>query len=60
MDADGNDIVPDHLKLTQGFVCMPEPYKAILRPRSAGRAELVKKIWEEAQADLDPDTKEWK
>jgi cytochrome P450 len=59
-DADGKDVIPDPSKLTQGFVCMPEPYKATIRPRSAERAALVRKYWEEAQADLDPDSKEWR
>ena len=59
-DADGNDVIPDPSKLTQGFICMPEPYQATFRPRSAERAALVRKFWEEAQVDLDPDSKEWR
>jgi cytochrome P450 len=59
-DEEGRDIVPDPSKVTQGFVCMPEPYKATIRPRSAEKAALIRKYWEEAQADLDPVTKEWR
>lgn len=59
-DASGKDILPDPEKLTQGFVCMPEPYQATIKPRSAHKAELIKKEWEAAQEELDAKTKQWK
>ena len=59
-DEEGKDILPDSSKVTQGFVCMPEPYKATIRPRSAEKAALIRKYWEDAQANLDPVTKEWR
>lgn len=59
-DADGNDVLPDPSKLTQGFVCMPEPFQATIKPRSAERVSVMKKAWEDAQKDLDPVTKQWK
>lgn len=59
-DSNGNEEMPDPSKLTQGFVCLPEPFKAVIRPRSAERAAMVRKMWEEAQMELDPDTKEWR
>jgi hypothetical protein len=60
-DEQGNKILPDPDKLTQGFVCMPEEFVANIRPRSKERAELVVREWEEAQKEcLDPVTKQWK
>ena len=47
--------VPDPDRLTQGFVCMPEPYKAIIVPRSEERAEMVRREWEEAKKMLGKD-----
>ena len=51
---------PDASKLTQGFVCMPEPYKAKITARSDGRAAIIEKQWSEAQMSLDPKTKQWR
>ena len=59
-DDSGNDILPDSSKVTQGFVCMPEPYRATVRPRSAEKSALVRKFWDEAQKDLDPESWQWK
>ncbi len=58
-DATGEEIIPDADKLTQGFVCMPVPYRAKITARSEERAEMVKKEWEDAQRSLDPRTKQW-
>lgn len=59
-DTDGNDILPDPDKLTQGFVCMPEPFPAVIRPRSDKKARLIRQAWAEAQQELDPSTGQWK
>jgi len=59
VDADGKPIIPDIERLTQGFVCMPEPYQARISPRSKERAELVEKEWSEAKRLLDPVTNQW-
>ena len=50
---------PDASKLTQGFVCMPEPYDARITPRSNERAKIIEKDWEEAQMSLDSGMKQW-
>ena len=59
-DGDGNDVLPDPSKLTQGFVCMPEPFQYILKPRSPERAAIIQKAWEEARRELDPETEQWR
>lgn len=56
----GREIIPNPDKLTQGFVCMPEPYRAEITARSAERAEVIRREWEDAQKSLDFDTKQWK
>ena len=59
-DADGNDILPDQEKLTQGFVCMPEEFQAKITPRSEARAKKVRQEWKEAEEGLlDAETKQW-
>ncbi|CAI4218398.1 unnamed protein product [Parascedosporium putredinis] len=61
VDANGKPIIPDHNKLTQGFVCMPEPFEAKITPRSKERAATVEKEWTSAQEEcLDPKTKQWR
>lgn len=58
--ADGQPIIPDQEKLTQGFVCMPEPFEAKIRPRSQQRAEIVRREWKQAEGELlDPQTKQY-
>lgn len=59
-DATGQPILPDPDKLTQGFVCMPEPYQAKITPRSKERARLVEEEWRAAEKLLNPQTKQWK
>lgn len=58
-DEAGGPILPDQEKLTQGFVCMPEPYECVITPRSERRAEIVRQEWTEAEKLLDPETKQW-
>ncbi|KAK5955929.1 hypothetical protein OHC33_002502 [Knufia fluminis] len=56
----GEAILPDQEKLTQGFVCMPGEFRVEITPRSAAKAELVRREWEEAKRTLlDPVTKQW-
>lgn len=61
LDAAGKPILPDHNKLTQGFVCMPEEFPCKIIRRDAKRVDQVVKEWEAAQEEcLDPVTKQWK
>jgi hypothetical protein len=60
VDSAMNKILPDQEKLTQGFVCMPEEFRAKITPRSQTRAELVRREWHEAEKQyLDTQTKQW-
>ncbi|KAI1258774.1 cytochrome P450 [Xylariaceae sp. FL1019] len=60
-DEMGEEIRPDPTKLTQGFVCAPLPFEAIITPRDAGRINIICKDWEIAQSKhLDPNTMQWK
>ncbi|CAI4215871.1 unnamed protein product [Parascedosporium putredinis] len=61
LDAAGKPILPDPDRLTQGFVCLPEPFEATFTPRSAERTDRVRTDWAEAEAEcLDPETKQWR
>ncbi|KAI0429247.1 putative cytochrome P450 [Xylaria sp. FL1042] len=61
LDDDGNEIIPDPTKITQGFLAAPLPFEAIIVPRDARRAEIIRKEWEAAKRDnLDPGTMQWK
>jgi cytochrome P450 len=58
--VDGKPVLPDQEKLTQGFVCMPEPFAARIVPRSDKRAEIVRREWEVCEETLlDAGTKQW-
>lgn len=60
VDSAMKKILPDQEKLTQGFVCMPEEFRAKITPRSQTRAELVRREWHEAEKQfLDMQTKQW-
>lgn len=58
--ATGKEILPDPEMLTQGFVCMPEEFKANITPRDGKRADIITREWEEAQELLDQVTLQWK
>jgi hypothetical protein len=46
--------------MTQGFVATAEPYRAVIKPRSADRARIVRQEWEAAKKDvLDPKSMQW-
>lgn len=61
LDDKGQEIVPDPTKATQGFLIAPLPFEAVIRPRDAKRAELIRQEWETAKRDkLDPETMQWK
>ncbi|KAL1894192.1 hypothetical protein Sste5346_005978 [Sporothrix stenoceras] len=46
--------------MTRGFVCMPEEFKATIRPRSVARKKKIIEEWETAaKENLDPVTKQW-
>ena len=60
-NGEGNDILPDPDRLTQGFACEPLEYMVEIRPRSEARTESVLKEWAEVEdSQLDPETKQWK
>jgi hypothetical protein len=60
LNKDGSPNIPDPEKLTQGFVCMPEKFRAKITVRSKERADLVTREWREAEEEfLDPQTKQW-
>nr|WGZ60618.1 cytochrome P450 [Fusarium tricinctum] len=61
LDKEGNPILPDPDKLTQGFVCMPEEFPARITPRSKEREAMVIDSWKKAEEEsLDPETKQWR
>ncbi|CAI7607955.1 unnamed protein product [Penicillium pancosmium] len=57
-DSHGNEIIPDADRLTQGFVCMPEPFPASITPRSKEREAMIIKEWK-VQEDLLDSEKQW-
>ncbi|KAK1782024.1 cytochrome P450 [Copromyces sp. CBS 386.78] len=58
---DGKPIMPDQERLTQGFVCMPEPYVATITPRDEKRKKIIEEEWFAAEREcLDPVTKQWR
>ncbi|KAL2133003.1 hypothetical protein VTI74DRAFT_3041 [Chaetomium olivicolor] len=60
-DKDGNPIIPDQEKLTQGFVCQPEEFKLKITPRSEAHKQRVIEEWRTAEKEcLDTVTKQWK
>ncbi|KAK5111603.1 hypothetical protein LTR85_011832 [Meristemomyces frigidus] len=60
-DDEGRDVLPDPDRYTQGFICMPEPFRATIRPRSEKRARIIREVWEQEQKRcLDPETQQWK
>ncbi|KAI0965547.1 putative cytochrome P450 [Xylaria arbuscula] len=60
LDEDGNEIVPDPTKVTQGFLVAPLPFNAIITPRDAKRVEIIRREWETAKQDnLDPKAMQW-
>ncbi|EEA28673.1 hypothetical protein EYB25_000407 [Talaromyces marneffei] len=60
LDKNGQQILPDPDRLTQGFVCMPEEYPARITPRSKAKADMIVKEWKTAERQcLDPETKQW-
>ncbi|CAI6277588.1 unnamed protein product [Periconia digitata] len=61
VDGDGNEICPDPTKVTQGFVCAPLPFKAVITPRDEKRAEIIRRDWEMAKKEnLEEGTMQWK
>jgi cytochrome P450 len=60
VDEQGKHILPDPERLTQGLATMPQPFSAMIRPRSERRANAVRQAWREAQGNLDAKTGQWK
>lgn len=56
----GEKILPDPDRLTQGFVCMPEPFEADIRPRSKEKAAVVTREWEQARKECLDERLQWK
>ncbi|KAK5637562.1 hypothetical protein RRF57_013277 [Xylaria bambusicola] len=60
LDDNGNEIVPDHTKITQGFLAAPLDFEFVITPRDSKRAEIIRSEWETAKRDsLDPETMQW-
>lgn len=60
LDNKGKAIIPEQDRLTQGFVCMPEEFRAQITPRSKEKAQLVEQEWQQAERELlDPASKQW-
>ncbi|KAI1324282.1 putative cytochrome P450 [Xylariaceae sp. FL0255] len=59
--ADGKEIVPDPSKISQGFLAAPLPFKAVITPRDAKRAEIIRREWDHASREyLNSETMQWK
>ena len=59
-DQEGNPLLPDPNRLTQGFACEPLEFEADIRLRSEEKARILLKQWRTAQAThLDPETQQW-
>ncbi|KAI1816873.1 putative cytochrome P450 [Poronia punctata] len=60
VDDDGNEIIPDPSKITQGFVSAPLPFEAVITPRDEEKADIIRKEWATAQEkNLNPKTMQW-
>ncbi|RWA05860.1 hypothetical protein EKO27_g9244 [Xylaria grammica] len=58
---DGDEIVLDPTQVTQGLVCSPSPFKAIISPRDSTRAEIIRKEWRGArEKNLETGSMQWK
>ncbi|OTB02535.1 hypothetical protein M426DRAFT_62206 [Hypoxylon sp. CI-4A] len=61
LDSNGKEIVPDPSKITQGFLTAPVPFQAVIAPRDAKRADIIRNDWETAKRNnLDSETLQWK
>ncbi|KAI0866598.1 putative cytochrome P450 [Xylaria cubensis] len=61
VDDEGNKLAPDPTKVTQGFVCGPVPFEAVITPRDAHRAAIIHREWNMAkERNLDSRTMQWK
>ena len=55
------EALPDAEALTQGFVAMPQPFRARIRTRSEKRARVVRGEWERVEEEeLDKRTRQWR
>ena len=54
-DSNGESVLPDPAKLTQGLFVLPEKFEAVIVPRSEKKAEMVRKQWKDCTALLDDD-----
>ncbi|KAK5636928.1 hypothetical protein RRF57_012640 [Xylaria bambusicola] len=61
VDDEGIELVPDPTKVTQGFVCGPVPFEAVITPRDTHRAAIIHREWNMAkERNLDSRTMQWK
>ncbi|KAK8037829.1 cytochrome P450 [Apiospora marii] len=51
--ADGKEVVPDPDDLLDGMMILPNPFLADIRPRTAARADVVRREWERVAEGLD-------
>ncbi|KAH8198291.1 hypothetical protein TruAng_007541 [Truncatella angustata] len=54
-DEHGQEIVPDMSDLTEGMLIQPRPFRAVITPRNAFKAECVQKEWAQMAELLDGD-----
>ncbi|KAH8885882.1 cytochrome p450 monooxygenase [Thozetella sp. PMI_491] len=59
-DASGNPIQYDIENLVGGITVQPADYPAVIKPRSEGKVEIIRKEVEECEKLLDPTTGQWK
>lgn len=59
LDAAGKPIIPDPTKLIPGMLVQPEPFPAIINPRTQKHAATIRKEWADAFALLDAE-EQWK
>ncbi|KAF2196383.1 cytochrome P450 [Delitschia confertaspora ATCC 74209] len=58
-DTTGQEVMPDPNDLTEGFIVVPRPFPANIKPRSERHAQIMREEWEKAQEFLNAE-KQWK
>ncbi|OAX81613.1 hypothetical protein ACJ72_04045 [Emergomyces africanus] len=58
-DAQGNEIVPDAEKLTEGIVVLPQRFPAKITPRSGKHSQIIREEWDRCLSLLDA-SMQWK
>ncbi|KAL4906002.1 hypothetical protein BDW74DRAFT_15372 [Aspergillus multicolor] len=61
LDAQGKPVTPDIDDLVGGIAVQPAPFEAVIEPRSAAKAEILRREWKECEEMLlDKETHQWK